>query len=155
VRVDKIGRFGEKFSVEIKYNSPSKNAEEEIKKCFQVIFVEQLNNYYSENLEIVKKIIGDLATQNTPNSNLMSQTSNTKTEELVNAMKTNRIEYRLNSINYLNDIKYFVNPQSQTKPIIIKNSVDHIMLYLAIILLFFIIQIFYICSKIFLNLKKL
>jgi hypothetical protein len=158
VRVDKIGRFSDKFSVEIKYNSPSKSAEEEIKKCFQVIFVEQLNNYYLENVEIVKKIISDLVVQNNhepKNKNLSRQTNDIKTEEIVNAFITANKDYKLNSINYLNDIKYFIHPQSQTKPIIIKNSVDHVMFYLAIILLFFIIQIFYICSKIFLNLKKL
>jgi hypothetical protein len=144
VRIYEISRFNDSFSVEINYDSLSKSAEEEIKKCFQVIFIEQLNKYYFENLEMVKNITSNLI-----------ETNKLQYQSLKSASDLNKykLEERIISINYMNDIKYFISPQSENKPIITKKSISYLMLYLIIIFLFFIIQIFYIFRKS-LNYKK-
>lgn len=143
VRIYKVDRFDQKFSIEIQYNSLLSSAEDEIKKCFQVIFLEQFNIYYLENLEKVKKYINDLITINIKNS--FENNNNNKDE--VSFLKI-IVAKRINTLEYLDNIKFIINPKSETKPIIIKNSISYIIFYLAIILFFFIIQMIYIIFKI-------
>jgi hypothetical protein len=145
VRIYKIGRFQDTFTVEINYDSLSTSAEEEIKKCFQVIFIEQLNKYYLENLEIVKIITNNIIEKKKLQYHSLNSLSD---------LKKSKLEDRISAMNFMNDIKYFVSPQSENKPIITKKSISYLMFYLIIIFLFFIIQIFYIFRKS-LNYKKI
>jgi hypothetical protein len=145
IKIYKFDRNSKKFSVEIKYNSLLGNAEEEVKKCFQVIFIKELNNYYFDSLYNIKKMITILIAND---KNLIKQQEN-KNQNLIY-----KVEQRVNAIDYLNSIKYIINPELETKPIIKKNSVNHIIIYLLIVLFFFIIQVFYIFVKIFFNSKN-
>ena len=65
-----------------------------------------------------------------------------------------KIEQRVNAMEYLNSIKYIINPELEIKPIIKKNSVSHIIIYLFVVLFFFTIQAVYIFVKIFFNSKN-
>lgn len=140
VRIYKVDRFDEKFSVEIQYNSLLSSAEDEIKKCFEVIFYEQFNIYYLENLEKIKRYISDLVALNRHSV----ENKNNK-----DSFSDKIMAKRINTLEYLDGIKYLVSFKSEIKPVIIKNSVSYIIFYLATILFFFIVQMIYIINKIF------
>lgn len=145
IKIYKFARNIKKFSVEIKYNSLLDNAEKEVKKCFQVIFIKELNNYYFDSLHNIKKIITSLIA----NDKILLKQQGNQNQNLIY-----KIEQRVNAMEYLNSIKYIINPELEIKPIIKKNSVNHIIIYLFVVSFFFTIQAVYIFVKIFFNSKN-
>jgi len=130
------------FSVDINTNSSPEN----VQKCFKKIFISELNKFYQKIINEKKNRFEHIITMQ---SNLYNPNNKTNIGDL--------LFYQLWDFNqrqkikswkiHLQEINYFAYPNKEYKPIVKKNEINFIIIYLSFIFFFLFFQIVYYLIK--------
>jgi hypothetical protein len=130
------------FSVDININSSPEN----VQKCFNKIFISELNKFYQN---IINERKNKFEYYITIQSNLYSANNKTNVDAPIfdNPWALNQMQTIESWKKHLQEVNFFVYPNKEYKPIIKKNEINFIIIYLSLIFFFLFFQIIYYLIK--------
>jgi hypothetical protein len=129
------------YNISIDIISTSQKAS--IQKCFETIFIHEFNKFYVNEIQNQIKIYSDINNLNQEYLNLLNKNDNSKIIYEYNF----DIQTRDSAIKFFKNFNFIIDPNIKYQPTIEKKEINHVVIYLGLVVIFFLLQIIYFVIK--------